>query len=122
MKQQVLSLTLPQEKTFQNFFGAKNQAIIAALKSLTSNSIYLWGKKGAGVTHLLQACCLYHQKQGYYVLYLDLAQKPNLDHLLQGALEGVQLIALDHLDSVAGKKTQEELLFNLYNRSLQTPF
>lgn len=122
MKQQILPLKLPQKKSFENFFGATNQAIIYALKFSTLNSIFLWGNKKAGVSHLLQASCYHRQQQGEYVLYLDLNLKPDLNALLQGALEGIQLIAIDHLEAAMGKQTQEENLFHLFNHSIQASF
>ncbi|MCD6046832.1 MAG: hda [Gammaproteobacteria bacterium] len=122
MKQQTISFKLPQEKNFENFFTERNQELVHALQSLETVSLYLWGKSQAGCSHLLQAACLYWQQQGWYTLYIDLNQKIDLDLLLAGALEGVQLIAIDHLEQITGQKQLEEKLFHLFNRGLQTPF
>lgn len=123
MKQQTLPFKLLQEKSFANFFSGANESIIRSLKTLNNQSaIYLWGKPSTGCSHLLQAICLDWQQQGRYALYIDLKQNISLNTLLNGALEGVGLLALDHLETIIGKKIEEELLFHLFNRALQTPF
>lgn len=122
MKQQTLAFKPPQEKIFDNFFTASNQALIHELQALTSSSVYLWGRPQAGSSHLLQAACHHWQQQGWYTLYFNLKQSVDLDMLLAGALDGVQLLAIDHLDKAIGKKNVEEKLFHLFNRGLQTPF
>jgi DnaA family protein len=122
MKQQIFKLKLPEEKTFQNYFGSANLSIVRALQSLDADSLYLWGNPECGITHLLQATCLYWQQHGWYVLYLDMTQATNLQALFEGALEGIQLLAIDNVEAIAGKKTQEESLFYLFNRGMQTSF
>lgn len=123
MQQHVLPLTLPQEKTFAHFLVGANQSLLNALHTLTNQSaLYLWGSSGSGCSHLLQATCLAYKKKDWHSLYVDLRHADSLLPLLSGALEGIQLLAIDHIDAWIGIKDKEEQLFNLFNRALQTPF
>lgn len=63
MSQQQLTLPVgvPPEPTLSNYVPGPNGSAVAALKTLvtggqTNRTIYLWGPKGVGKTHLLQAC------------------------------------------------------------------
>jgi DnaA family protein len=123
VKQQTLPLKVPQEKSFSNFLIGSNQGLLEQLKALTATSaIYLWGERSSGCSHLLQASCNYWRQHDWYTLYLDLAQTDSLDILLSGALEGIQLLALDHVSAFIGNSVQEECLFHLFNRGVQSPF
>jgi DnaA-homolog protein len=123
VKQQVLPLSLPQEKNFANFLVGANRALITLLQEIKPDTaLYLWGKHGSGCTHLLQASCVAFKKQNHHVLYLDLQDIDSLAFLFAGALDGVELLALDHVDAWVGCQAREEQLFHLFNRALQTPF
>ena len=122
MQQQTLNLKLSHTKTFDHFVGAAHAPVIHALQSVDLSNIYLWGVRGCGISHLLQATCHYWQCQGGYTLFVDLKQKPSLEVLLDGAIEGIQLVAIDHLEIALGEKNQEEKLFHLFNRGVQTSF
>ncbi len=119
MQQKILPLKLSQEKNFNTFIGKQHQVIIHALKTFDTPSIFLWGEQEVGISHLLASYCNYWQKQGCYAILLDLKQKPDLNTLLKHALDGVQYLAIDHLEAVAGQKIHEEGLFNLFNRGLE---
>jgi len=89
---------------------------------VTETSLYLWGSQGSGCSHLLRASCDAAQKKNQHALYLDLRHTDSLLPLLGGALEGIQLLALDHFDVWLGDKNKEEQLFNIFNRASQVPF
>ena len=123
MTQHILPLTLPQEKSFANFLVGANRALLTVLNNIKSDTaLYLWGSRGSGCSHLLQASCLALKQKNYHVLYLDLQCTDSLTPLFAGALEGIALLALDHLDAWVGVKEREEQLFHLFNRALQQPF
>ncbi len=60
MKQLLLDIAPPPKPTLDNFVLGRNAEAIHALQSaLTGKSqgfIYLWGEKGCGKSHLIQAC------------------------------------------------------------------
>lgn len=123
IKQHILPLALPQEKSFAHFLVGANQSLLNGLNALTNNAaVYLWGSSGSGCSHLLQATCLAYKKKDWYTLYLDLRHTDSLLPLLEGMLEGIQLLAVDHIDAWIGIKDKEEQLFNLFNRASQAPF
>jgi DnaA-homolog protein len=53
-QQLLLNIRPPQIPTFDNFVVGSNAELLAALRNMTA-SIYLWGSKGCGRTHLLSA-------------------------------------------------------------------
>lgn len=123
IQQHVLPLTLPQEKNFTNFLVGANRALLTALNHIKPDTaLYLWGSRGSGCSHLLQASCLALQQKNCHVLYLDLYSADSLTPLFAGALEGIALVALDHLETWVGNKAREEQLFHLFNRAVHTPF
>ena len=122
MTEQLLLTTasLSPNATFSSFYPAKNVAIVDYLKAFAQGQseqfIYLWGARGSGCSHLLQATChLMHEHQ-QSAMYLSLKQKQALSPNVLDALEHLQCICLDDIDAVAGDAAWEEALFHLYNR------
>ncbi len=119
-KQRTLQFELPGEKNFGNFFPASNSEILDHLQRFVTEKnelqIYLWGDAGLGKSHLLQACCHLAHQHDQTAFYLDLATAVShpLD-ILEG-LETIDLVCLDHLDSIAGLSAWEQTLFDFYNR------
>ncbi len=113
-----LSLKLSDSATFENFFPGANIAVLNFLKSYMQKPaeflIYLWGREGAGRTHLLQACC--HYQMDRTAIYIDLTEKDLTPEFLT-ELENVNLICLDNIDHVFKNAAWELALFNLYNRA-----
>lgn len=76
--------------------------------------LYLWGAKGSGKTHLLQAACQRAGEYGLTAAYIALGDAPH-----PGGLEGLErlgLVAIDDVQAVAGQAVWEEALFDLINR------
>lgn len=113
--------TLQDHATFTNFYPGKNQLLYQFLESYAAGEgerfTYLWGNKSSGRSHLLQACCHHAHSQNLSAIYLPLAQLPmvSLEEVLEG-LEHLSLVCLDDVDSVAGQKGWEEIIFHFYNR------
>jgi len=57
--QLTLDVQLRLDWNFDNFISGENIQIISSLKKIKneSASYFLWGKKGSGKTHLLNALC-----------------------------------------------------------------
>ncbi len=118
-----LGVSLKDDATFENFYapaGSANAQVVAAVQAQLGPRgepfIYVWGSSGVGLTHLLQASCHQAEKAGLAVQYLPLRDLVGFapEALLEG-LETLDLICLDGLDAVAGKRDWEHALFALYN-------
>ena len=107
--------TIQTELLFGNFFSSPaNEAVLHFLRNFPQSPerlCYLWGSKGSGKTHLLQALCQDTEKAVYIPLQQMLAYGP---HTLDG-LETLDMIVLDDLQVVVGQKVWEEKLFELFN-------
>lgn len=139
-RQLSLKLSLDDEATFENFYvpsdGASGAAVLAHLRArlsdwrtrrrvsgagtMVQDFTWLWGRRGAGCSHLLQAVCHAADAGGLRVFYLDFAAPEALDpEILQG-LEDLDVLCLDHVEHIAKSAAWEQSLFNLYNRLAQT--
>lgn len=121
MTQLILPLQPPDACCFENFYLGQNTILLNCLqhfsRKLGEPYLYIWGKSGAGCTHLLQACCHAAQQQGFSVAYLPLQtlRKNNSSEILRG-LESVDMVCIDELESIVGDSCWQEALFHFYNR------
>lgn len=137
-RQLPLRLSLNDEATFDNFFvpSAQEGPGLPALNHLQqrlqdwvsssfstsrqgtvlSDFTWLWGSKGAGCSHLLQAVSHQADAAGLAVFYLDMAMYEELSPEILIGLEAMDVLCLDHIESVFGLDDWEQALFNLYNR------
>jgi DnaA family protein len=117
-QQQVLDFGLAPSRTLEQFLPGAN-AVAAGLVAQQAEGrgepqLYLWGGKGSGKTHLLQAACQRAGEHGLTAAYIALLDAPH-----PGVLEGLErlgLVALDDVQAVAGQAVWEEALFDLINR------
>lgn len=123
-RQLALDIGLQDEATFDNFYVSTDggnaqllQALLSQLSVFGEQSIFLWGKTGVGVSHLLQAACLRATEQGAKATYLPLREAVDFppEALIEG-LEYHQLVCLDDVQSVMGQSAWETALFHLFNR------
>lgn len=61
MKQLALGISPPQQPTLDNFLPGANAELLARLREFRAGKfrdsmLYLWGERGSGKSHLLQAC------------------------------------------------------------------
>ncbi len=118
--------------TFQNFVvGECNQFAHAAAKAIAQspakayNPLFIYGSTGLGKTHLMQAIgnhCA--QKNKYKVLYVsvetfytDLVNSLKNQKLLdfRARYKKADILLLDDLQYLTGKKTTQDELFHLFN-------
>ncbi|MCB1826779.1 MAG: DnaA regulatory inactivator Hda [Coxiellaceae bacterium] len=118
--QLVLGLSLRDDATFKNFYVGDNALVLTALQDCLSGAgesfIYLWGAKGVGCSHLLQACC-HAMSERHPVVYLDLEEYEDFSPEILDGLDHMDLICLDHINAVLNRKNWEEALFHFYNRA-----
>lgn len=124
LQQLALKLRLPDRARFTNFYAGPNREPLQQLQSFVeqreSGSFFLWGRPGEGKSHLLMAAAQQVNEQGGQAFYLSLAapELPAPAVVVEG-MEGIELLALDDLERVAGVAEWEEALFALYNRIRQ---
>jgi DnaA-homolog protein len=107
-------------QTFDDFYPGTNQEIISELKKTVARTgeqlIFLWGEKGHGKSHLLQACCSEAFNQQSSSFYLDLSDYSSSDPELMTGLENFEIVCLDNIDELAHRENWERALFNFFNR------
>lgn len=79
-------------------------------------NIYLWGDRGTGKSHLLQAACTLAASRQKKVIYIPLQKKAQISPELLNGMESLDLVCIDDIDKAAGDAEWELALFNLYNR------
>ncbi|UTW13563.1 DnaA regulatory inactivator Hda [Marinobacterium rhizophilum] len=115
-----LGVSLRDDARFENYLTGANGLARAMLQQAAEGEgellLYLWGTPGVGCTHLLQAACHASEPARRTAVYLPLQE---LLHLGPGILEGMEhldLVCIDNIQLVAGKKPWEEGLFHFFNR------
>ncbi|MDF1643765.1 MAG: DnaA regulatory inactivator Hda [Pseudomonadales bacterium] len=120
ISQITLGFAVDSEARFENFVSGTNSDTLYELQEFVSGSssglIYLWGPKGSGCSHLLQAAT--HESRSLdgsavYLLAEDLLDSPTkvLDNL-----QGLELVCIDNFNKIVGNSEWETALFHLYNR------
>lgn len=110
-----LAVNLRDGADFEGFQVQDNAAAVAAARALEPGVCYLWGERGSGRSHLLQAACGEAGRAGWRCAYLPLASEGLTPDHLRG-LDTMDLVALDDIDAIAGRDDWEQGLFHLYNR------
>lgn len=115
-----LALRWPRRQRFEHFHAGANAAALAAASTLAVEPgapwIYLHGAVGSGRSHLLLATCQAATATGRRAQYLPLAAITDHAAALRG-VAGSELLALDDLGAIAGRREAEHALFDLYNRT-----
>lgn len=105
--------------SFDNFLASNNKELIRVLKLMVKNpapqSVFVWGNKGSGRSHLCQALCHQAEVENIQVAYLALSEQ-GIEPEVLSQLEHFALVILDDLDTVLGDPDWDEALFHFYNR------
>lgn len=120
MLQLPLGVRLRDASRFENFHPGPNAAAVHAAQGIaadgSSRSLWLWGPRGSGRSHLLQAVCAASMRASTYVPLADLVA---LGPGVIAGLESLEVVAIDDVDRVAGEEDWESALFALYNGALE---
>jgi len=117
MKNQLpFSFQAPESATFDNFIAGKNQQLLYSLNKKDEPLVFLWGESGSGKSHLLQAISAQYQAMGKDAMYIPMQFENDFTPELLDSLETMDLICLDDIQNIAGKKLWEEALFHFFNR------
>lgn len=116
MSQQLpLGISIRPSVDFSSFIVGRNGEALSHLRTQHDPFLYLWGEPGCGKSHLLQAACAQAHSLGKQPAYLPLKSEHEMDPAMLDGLEGFALVCLDDLDHIAGDKTWERAIFNLFN-------
>ena len=110
MRQLPLGVRLPAHAVFESFATGANTEVLAALRDSTATPVWIWGARGSGKTHLLQAACA-ASGGAYFPLDPSLGLPPEA---LIG-FERARVLCIDDVDRIAGDEAWERALFELFN-------
>ena len=118
-----LSVQLRDDATFANYYSGANATLVNLLDMdrqvpgiESEQFIFLYGPRGVGCSHLLQAACHQVDSRHGRSIYLPMNELVHYPpHMLEG-MERLQLVCLDDIGAVAGIDEWEEALFDLFNR------
>lgn len=115
MRQLALELKIADYARFSTFFGGPNAAVLAALERAATETEpalhWIWGPRGSGRSHLLQAAVA--AAAGQRCAWLPLGAPADLDPAILEGMGTLELLCLDDVDCVAGQADWERALFNL---------
>ncbi|MGC1182234.1 DnaA regulatory inactivator Hda [Legionella sp.] len=122
-KQLALAIKLNNEATLADFHWGSNALLQQQLNHMLTlkedRLLYLWGSKGCGKSHLLQASCQsINTTQSAIYLPLNLLKEWG-PQTIEG-LEDQDLICIDDINVIAQDSAWEEALFHLYNKIKDT--
>ena len=115
-----LPIELVREPTLADYRAGPNREALAAVEALAGGAgepyVFLFGGPATGKTHLLHGACQAAVAAGRKAQYIPTAQA-GLKPTIFEDLETLDLLAVDDVQSVAGKAVWELALFDLFNRA-----
>jgi len=107
------------DQTFDSFFPGNNVEILEQLRGLAAKNqeqqIFIWGERGSGKSHLLQACCQQAKTFGKDPFYLAFTRDELPPPTILEGLESLDMVCFDDLQHIAGDMEWQHGLFNFYN-------
>ena len=116
MKQLALGVRLRAGAVYESFAPGRNAEILTALRSPSALPLWLWGARGSGKTHLLQAACA---AAGEAAAYFPLDRTFSLPPDALAGYERSPVLCIDDVDQVAGDQDWERALFRLFNEAAE---
>src|SRR5690606_20946475 len=114
-----LPLRLEEQAEFGTLVAGRNAAAIAHVRTLAASrageSLWLFGPRGVGKSHLLQAACREADAAGQRAMYLPLGADIAAHPEVLAGLDVLDFLALDGVDAVAGRAGWERALFDVLN-------
>ena len=125
--QLALNVRLRDASSFENFHNGCNHEAVARLEAFArvdpeapspAFGIYVWGERGAGKTHLIEAVYRVALIPGQEPIVLPLAERGALAPELLNELEIEKgtLVCVDDVEAVAGERAWETAVLGLYER------
>lgn len=124
MNQQILLNMKMPVSGFDDFMIGDNQQVIARIHRLIEQSatldhgcsLFLWGERGVGKTHLLAAVSERMAQRQESCIYLDCEVLVTLPVDAVVGLESASIILVDNVDALEAHREWQEAMFHLYNR------
>jgi len=120
MSQLALPLRLADHAVFESYLDSGNEMLVSTLRALADGGdgpgCWLWGAKGSGKTHLLQAIC---EQAGDQSVYLPMSMFAEADPEMLEGLASRRLVCIDDIDVITGQPDWERAFFVLYNQVLE---
>lgn len=115
--QMPLALRLDPGATLKSFHPGPNRPAVTQVRSAAASPawLYLWGPAGGGKTHLLNAACHEAGTAGRTACLVPLDRSVDWDPSTLAGLQGIDLVCLDGIDAIAGRRDWEEAVFHLLN-------
>jgi len=117
MRQLALEVRLRANAVFASFSPGLNAEILSALRGANRDPLWLWGNRGCGKTHLLQAVCAAAGATGATAAYFPLDRSVALPPQALLGFESCRVLCIDDVDAVAGDLEWEQALFRLFNEA-----
>jgi DnaA-homolog protein len=114
MRQLALGVKLRANAVFASFSPGPNREILAALTETGRDPVWLWGNRGCGKTHLLQAVCA---ATGEGAAYFPLDRSLALPAEALPGFASRRVLCVDDVDAVAGDLEWERALFRVFNEA-----
>jgi DnaA family protein len=113
VQQLPLRVRIGEAARFDAFVAGPNAEVLGLLEGPSPPRVlWLWGRRGTGKTHLLQAACAAVGERGGTATYLDL-DDAGAPALLEGC-EALDLVCLDGLECVSGDGEWNAAIFRLH--------
>ena len=113
MQQLPLGVRVGEAARFDGFVVGSNAEILGLLSAaVPPRALWLWGRRGTGKSHLLQAACAAAGTQGRTATCLDL-ESGGAPGLLEGC-ETLDLVCLDGLERVSQDAAWNAAIFRLH--------
>lgn len=120
MRQLALDIRLAEHAVFDSYYAGPNSLAVARLRRLAVGEergvCWLAGGEGTGKSHLLQACVALAHAAGELTAYLPLARLAARGPPVLDGLGGFDLVALDDVGSIAGRRDWELALLHTYEQ------
>ena len=115
-----LALRYPPDQRLDTFVDAPAgalEALDAAATGTTGDWLFVSGAPGAGKTHLLLGTCARALEAGRRPAYLPLGAAAGRVADAVQSLDGMDVVAIDDVDAIAGHREDEVALFDFHNRA-----
>lgn len=99
----------PAYPRFDKLLGTANAELIYILQQEHDQFLYIWGEKGSGKSHILQAWVGQAIQAGQTAIYIDATQNSLTDDVAQ-----FDFVAIDQVEKLNRK--EQTVLFNLFNQ------
>ncbi|HEX7080113.1 MAG TPA: DnaA regulatory inactivator Hda [Gammaproteobacteria bacterium] len=110
-----LPLRLDDHAAFDTLVDGGNRTAFAHVRALAEAErgevLWVWGPRGAGKSHLVQAACRAADQAGKRAMYLPLVGPEEIGPDVLAGLDTLDFLALDGVERAAGRREWEAPLF-----------